>query len=672
MLSLSALTNVSVTQTAEGRRCPLEMELPWLRVRRALHCIPPPAAMACSRCWIRTAPTSRRRLTGGDLGGSIQTRDQTISGLLTSLDTLANQFGTAFNAAQAKGFDQNGKAGGNFFTVPSTIAGSAAASAWRSQILPQSPPVRTAPPGSNGNLANLSAVQTAALPAGQTPGDAYAGLVFQVGSLAANATAESSATTASLLQLNDQLSSVSGVSIDEESTNLITFQTAYEAAARVVTTIQAMFCSDREPWDTQRRSKQRRARLMTAQRMVTMRVANMVPDMQYNLQQSQQSLAVALQQVTTGLRVNQPSDDPGAAATMTISLASSATVDQYTTNISSVTSQMQTADSSFSSIVTSLNTAVTLGTSGAGATVSTANKQAIATELEGVLSSVVAQGNASYQGVYLFAGSASSTLPLVPASTTYTSLAGTVAAPLTAAYPLTAGSVTSISDASTGKTFVFTATAGETISQLSTAVANAAAAGTLSAGTTATINSTGQLAIGSNSSTDGIVVTTNDPALGAMNATSGYRSREFIRLRRKQHRKQRAGGRFTECRDQRAWSQLFTSGANMIGSLNGLITALQSGTSAQIQTATTAVSTSLNSVTQQRVPLDNSISQLSSQESFLSQETLTLTTQQTALVGVNLATSATNLAQAETANSAVLAAAAKVLPQTLLNYLSQG
>jgi flagellar hook-associated protein 1 FlgK len=62
-----------------------------------------------------------------------------------------------------------------------------------------------------------------------------------VGSLTSNAIAESGATTSSLLQLNDQLSSVSGVSIDEESTNLITFQTAYEAAARVVSTIQAMF-----------------------------------------------------------------------------------------------------------------------------------------------------------------------------------------------------------------------------------------------------------------------------------------------------------------------------------------------------------------------------------------------------------------------------------------------
>jgi flagellar hook-associated protein 1 FlgK len=180
-------------------------------------------------------------ISSGDLGGSIQTRDQTIGGLLTSLDTLANQFATAFNAAQAKGFDQNGKPGGNFFTGPSTIAGSAA----NIRMAITSPTAIAASSdgsaGSNGNLGNLSAVQTAALPAGQTPGDAYAGLVFQVGSLTSNATAESNATTASLLQLNDQLSSVSGVSIDEESTNLITFQTAYEAAARVVTTIQAMF-----------------------------------------------------------------------------------------------------------------------------------------------------------------------------------------------------------------------------------------------------------------------------------------------------------------------------------------------------------------------------------------------------------------------------------------------
>jgi hypothetical protein len=80
----------------------------------------------------------------------------------------------------------------------------------------------------------------------------------------------------------------------------------------------------------------------------------------------------------------------------------------------------------------------------------------------------------------------------------------------------------------------------------------------------------------------------------------------------------------------------------------------------------------LTYVTQQRVPLDNTISQLNDQDSFLNQETLTLSTQQTALVGVNLATAATSLSQAELDNTAVLAAASKVLPQTLLNYLAHG
>jgi flagellar hook-associated protein 3 FlgL len=403
-----------------------------------------------------------------------------------------------------------------------------------------------------------------------------------------------------------------------------------------------------------------------------MRVADMVPDMQYDMQQSQQVLAVALQQVATGLRVNQPSDDPAASANMVTSLAASANVDQYTENISAVTSQMQTADSAISSVVTSLNSAITMGTSGAGGIVSTANKQAIATEVQGVLSSVVAQANVSYQGVYLFGGSANTTAPLVAASTTYTSAQGSVALPLSATLPLTAGSVTTVSDASTGKTFIFTVTAGETISSLSSAVAAAAASGALSAGTTATINATGQLAIGSNSSSDGIVVSSNDPALGAMTATPGTEvANAYAYVGNSSVNSVQVGDSMSVATNLPG-DQLFTSGTNVIGSLSGLITALQSGTSAQIATATAAVSTALNSVGQERVPLDNSISQLNSQESYLSQETLTLSTQQTTLVGANLATSATNLAQAEIANNAVLAAAAKVLPQNLLNYLSPG
>ena len=89
-------------------------------------------------------------------------------------------------------------------------------------------------------MANLSAVLTSPLPSGQTPANAYAGLVFQVGNDASSAATESTAIGQNLLQLSNQQGSVSGVNIDEETANLIRYQTAYEAGARIVSTIQQL------------------------------------------------------------------------------------------------------------------------------------------------------------------------------------------------------------------------------------------------------------------------------------------------------------------------------------------------------------------------------------------------------------------------------------------------
>jgi flagellin-like hook-associated protein FlgL len=402
-----------------------------------------------------------------------------------------------------------------------------------------------------------------------------------------------------------------------------------------------------------------------------MRVANMVPDMQYAVQQSQQALSVALQQVSTGLRVNQPSDDPAASANMVISLAGSANVDQYTSNVSAVTSQLDTADSALSSVATALNTAITLGTSGATGSASTANRQSIAAQLEGILSSVVGQANSAYQGVYLFAGSANNLPPFVPASTTFTSTQGSVATPLLLTTPLTAGSTTTVSDAAIGKPFSYTAVAGDTINTLVGAISGAVAAGTLPAGTVATFFH-GQLEIGSGSVTDGIGVRSNDPALGPMTANPTTEVLNSYAYLGNSTVNSVQVGDSSIVNTNVPGDQLFTTGTNVLSSLGGLITALQNGTSTQIGTASTAVATALSSISQQRIPLDNTITQLSSQDSFLSQERLTLTTHQTSLVGADLATAATSLSQAELDNTAVLAAASKVLPQTLLNYLAPG
>ena len=69
----------------------------------------------------------------------------------------------------------------------------------------------------------------------------YSNLVLQVGSLGANAQSDVTSSNASVQQLTDQRSSVSGVSLDEETTNMIRYQRAYQAGARVVTTVDSMF-----------------------------------------------------------------------------------------------------------------------------------------------------------------------------------------------------------------------------------------------------------------------------------------------------------------------------------------------------------------------------------------------------------------------------------------------
>lgn len=180
-------------------------------------------------------------ITGGDLGGTLTMQHDTIPTVMSQLDSLANEVGQAFNAAQAKGYDQSGSAGTAMFNLPSGVSGSAAgisvALTSGSQIAASSDGTS----GSNGNLANFTAIQTSDLSSGSTPGDTYANLVYQVGQFAANATASSSAAQSNLQQLNAQLSSVSGVSIDQETTSLLQFQQQYQAAARVVTTLQSMF-----------------------------------------------------------------------------------------------------------------------------------------------------------------------------------------------------------------------------------------------------------------------------------------------------------------------------------------------------------------------------------------------------------------------------------------------
>jgi flagellar hook-associated protein 1 FlgK len=55
-----------------------------------------------------------------------------------------------------------------------------------------------------------------------------------------NGSTEQQASQLVLQQLQDQRGSISGVSLDEEAGNIVQYQRAYEAAARVVDTVNQM------------------------------------------------------------------------------------------------------------------------------------------------------------------------------------------------------------------------------------------------------------------------------------------------------------------------------------------------------------------------------------------------------------------------------------------------
>jgi flagellar hook-associated protein 1 len=179
------------------------------------------------------------KITSGKLAGLIQVRDQKIPTLLSDLDTLASGLATAVNTAHQGGFDLAGNPGGDFF-VPPPATGAAASLA----VAITDPTLIAASsdgsPGSNGNVLALSAVHDQAVAAGQTPSDFYSNLVFGVGSDVANGSADQEASGLVLRQLQDQRGSVSAVSLDEEAANMLQFQRAYDAAGRMVSTVNEM------------------------------------------------------------------------------------------------------------------------------------------------------------------------------------------------------------------------------------------------------------------------------------------------------------------------------------------------------------------------------------------------------------------------------------------------
>jgi flagellar hook-associated protein 1 len=183
-------------------------------------------------------------LTGGDLGGSLQARDQYLQSYSKALDNLAFSLGTAVNQQNAQGVDSSGNPGGAIFSLPTTQAGAAAQIAV-SATGPGAVAAATVGEGSSGNdnataLANLATANTVG---GQTASGFLASFLGQVGSDASTVTTAFTGQQATLTQLTTQRDSLSAVSSDEEAANLTQFQRSYQAASEVFNIVNTLMAS---------------------------------------------------------------------------------------------------------------------------------------------------------------------------------------------------------------------------------------------------------------------------------------------------------------------------------------------------------------------------------------------------------------------------------------------
>lgn len=123
-----------------------------------------------------------------------------------------------------------------------------------------------------------------------------------------------------------------------------------------------------------------------------------------NLNLTQQRMQTAQTQLSSGLRVQQASDDPSAIAEILQLQSDIAQNQQVQTNLNSISGQLGTADSALQSAIKAVEDAASLGSQGANATADANERTSLADQVSGILQTLVGIANTNVDGHYLFSG----------------------------------------------------------------------------------------------------------------------------------------------------------------------------------------------------------------------------------------------------------------------------
>lgn len=202
--------------------------------------------------FFRNSPTGTpfnitEQIKGGKIGGALDIRDNVIEDLLKNTDEMAYSITTEVNKAHIEGFDKSGSQGVLFFEMPKEQKGAAENMQLNKTVFND---VSRIVAGAKSGAAadNTVANVISSLQYKQTMHDGtatfddfYNTQVGQVGTIAQRAMKSQESQKNVMSQLSNIRESISGVSLDEETTKMVEFQKIYDASARLIRVADEMF-----------------------------------------------------------------------------------------------------------------------------------------------------------------------------------------------------------------------------------------------------------------------------------------------------------------------------------------------------------------------------------------------------------------------------------------------
>lgn len=130
-----------------------------------------------------------------------------------------------------------------------------------------------------------------------------------------------------------------------------------------------------------------------------------------DIQRATETLMKKQREVSSGRRVNAPSENPAATVGAISERAELATIDQYVRAADSVGSRLTVVDTVMSDVIHKITAGRAAGAAARSTVLTATQREATAGELEAIRDAIFSDLNTKFRGTFLFSGAASTTQP---------------------------------------------------------------------------------------------------------------------------------------------------------------------------------------------------------------------------------------------------------------------